>query len=173
MYNNKLKTDKMKKIGIIGSGIVAQTLGGGFLKHGYQVMLGTRDKSKLAEWQKGGSEVAVPICKRGARSARTRRRRVSGRGRAARGAGPERRRNPARAQGHLDKGKGAIRSDSRRGRRLPLAHRPRRTTQSGRSRRRRTTPAICRGCSIWSWRARTARERRYSWPTHGRPRRSL
>lgn len=42
----------MKKIGIIGSGIVAQTLGTGFLKHGYQVMLGTRDKSKLAEWQK-------------------------------------------------------------------------------------------------------------------------
>ena len=43
----------MKKIGIIGSGIVAQTLGAGFLKHGYQVMLGTRDKSKLADWQKG------------------------------------------------------------------------------------------------------------------------
>lgn len=43
----------MKKIGIIGSGIVAQTLGTGFLKHGYQVMLGTRNKSKLADWQKG------------------------------------------------------------------------------------------------------------------------
>ena len=43
----------MKKIGIIGSGIVAQTLGTGFLKHGYQVMVGTRDKSKLAEWQRG------------------------------------------------------------------------------------------------------------------------
>ena len=43
----------MKKIGIIGSGIVAQTLGSGFVKHGYQVMLGTRDKSKLAGWQKG------------------------------------------------------------------------------------------------------------------------
>jgi predicted dinucleotide-binding enzyme len=42
----------MKKIGIIGSGIVAQTLGTGFLKHGYQVMLGTRDKSKLDKWQK-------------------------------------------------------------------------------------------------------------------------
>jgi len=42
----------MKKIGIIGSGIVAQTLGTGFLKHGYQVMVGTRDKSKLAEWQR-------------------------------------------------------------------------------------------------------------------------
>jgi predicted dinucleotide-binding enzyme len=42
----------MKKIGIIGSGVVAQTLGSGFLKHGYKVMLGTSDKSKLAEWQK-------------------------------------------------------------------------------------------------------------------------
>ncbi len=40
----------MKKIGIIGSGNVAQALGTGFIKHGYQVMLGTRDKQKLAEW---------------------------------------------------------------------------------------------------------------------------
>ncbi len=40
----------MKTIGIIGSGIVAQTLGAGFLKHGYKVMLGTRDKSKLSDW---------------------------------------------------------------------------------------------------------------------------
>jgi predicted dinucleotide-binding enzyme len=37
-------------IGIIGSGAVAQTLGAGFLKHGYGVMLGTRDKSKLSAW---------------------------------------------------------------------------------------------------------------------------
>ena len=48
----------MKKIGIIGSGIVAQTLGAGFLKHGYQVMVGTRDKSKLTEWQKGAGAKA-------------------------------------------------------------------------------------------------------------------
>ena len=46
--NNRI----MKKIGIIGSGIVAQTLGAGFVKHGYQIMLGTRDTSKLLEWQK-------------------------------------------------------------------------------------------------------------------------
>jgi predicted dinucleotide-binding enzyme len=39
------------KVGIIGSGIVAQTLGSGFLKYGYDVMLGTRDVSKLLEWQ--------------------------------------------------------------------------------------------------------------------------
>lgn len=41
----------MKKIGILGSGGVAKTLGNGFLKHGYKVMLGSRDVSKLAEWQ--------------------------------------------------------------------------------------------------------------------------
>ena len=40
-----------KKIGIIGSGLVAQALGTGFLNYGYPVMLGTRDASKLNEWQ--------------------------------------------------------------------------------------------------------------------------
>jgi predicted dinucleotide-binding enzyme len=38
------------KIGIIGSGDVAKTLGGGFLKHGHEVMLGTREPAKLADW---------------------------------------------------------------------------------------------------------------------------
>jgi len=37
-------------IGIIGSGIVAQTLGAGFLTHGHAVRLGTRDAGKLAGW---------------------------------------------------------------------------------------------------------------------------
>ena len=32
--------------------MVAQVLGSGFLKHGYEVMMGTRDVSKLADWQK-------------------------------------------------------------------------------------------------------------------------
>jgi len=41
----------MKKIGIIGSGVVGKTLGLGFIKYGYDVMLGTRDKTKLTEWQ--------------------------------------------------------------------------------------------------------------------------
>jgi 8-hydroxy-5-deazaflavin:NADPH oxidoreductase len=40
------------KVGILGSGIVAQVLASGFLKHGYDVMAGTRDPAKLAEWQK-------------------------------------------------------------------------------------------------------------------------
>jgi predicted dinucleotide-binding enzyme len=43
------------KIGILGSGVVAQSLGSGFLKHGYEVMLGTRDQSKLSEWQASGN----------------------------------------------------------------------------------------------------------------------
>ena len=34
------------KIGIIGSGIVGQTLAAGFLKHGHQAILGTRDPKK-------------------------------------------------------------------------------------------------------------------------------
>jgi len=38
------------KVGILGSGIVARTLGAGFLTHGHAVMLGTRDPAKLGEW---------------------------------------------------------------------------------------------------------------------------
>ncbi len=38
------------KIGILGSGVVAQTLGDGFLRHGHDVALGTRDAGKLADW---------------------------------------------------------------------------------------------------------------------------
>jgi len=38
------------KIGIIGSGSVAQTLGSGFLSKGHEVMLGTRYESKLGAW---------------------------------------------------------------------------------------------------------------------------
>jgi predicted dinucleotide-binding enzyme len=41
----------MKKIGILGSGIVAKTLAAGFVKHGYQAMLGTRDTAKLNDWK--------------------------------------------------------------------------------------------------------------------------
>ncbi len=48
----------MKKIGILGSGQVAQALGNGFLKYGYEVMLGTRDASKLAEWKSKSAGIA-------------------------------------------------------------------------------------------------------------------
>jgi predicted dinucleotide-binding enzyme len=40
------------KIGVIGSGIVGQVLAAGFLKHGHEVMLGTRDpqKPEVQKW---------------------------------------------------------------------------------------------------------------------------
>ena len=38
------------KIGVIGSGTVAKTLGAGFLKHGHRVILGTREAAKLGDW---------------------------------------------------------------------------------------------------------------------------
>jgi predicted dinucleotide-binding enzyme len=38
------------KIGVLGSGDVAKTLAGGFIKHGHQVVLGTRDASKLKDF---------------------------------------------------------------------------------------------------------------------------
>lgn len=39
-------------VGILGSGIVGQTLGAGFLKHGHAVMMGTRnpDGSEVRGW---------------------------------------------------------------------------------------------------------------------------
>ncbi len=47
------------KVGIIGSGVVAQTLGAGFLKHGHEVALGTRDPAKLKDWQAKNKSAAV------------------------------------------------------------------------------------------------------------------
>jgi len=38
------------KVGVLGSGDVAKVLATGLLKHGHQVMLGTRSASKLADW---------------------------------------------------------------------------------------------------------------------------
>jgi predicted dinucleotide-binding enzyme len=38
------------KIGVIGSGDVAKTLASGFLKHGYETMIGSRDGGKLSDW---------------------------------------------------------------------------------------------------------------------------
>ena len=38
-------------IGILGSGSVGQALGKGFIKHGYEVMIGTRSPEKLSEWK--------------------------------------------------------------------------------------------------------------------------
>jgi 8-hydroxy-5-deazaflavin:NADPH oxidoreductase len=38
------------RVGILGSGDVGTTLAAGFLEHGHQVMVGTRETSKLAAW---------------------------------------------------------------------------------------------------------------------------
>ena len=38
------------KVGIIGSGVVGQTLAAGFVKHGHEAALGTRDPAKLKDW---------------------------------------------------------------------------------------------------------------------------
>jgi 8-hydroxy-5-deazaflavin:NADPH oxidoreductase len=38
------------KVGVLGSGDVAKTLAGGFLKHGHQVKVGSRSPAKLADW---------------------------------------------------------------------------------------------------------------------------
>jgi len=38
------------KIGVLGSGGVAQTLAAGFLKHGHAVKVGSRTPAKLADW---------------------------------------------------------------------------------------------------------------------------
>jgi predicted dinucleotide-binding enzyme len=39
-------------IGILGSGVVGQALANGFIKHGYDVMVGTRSPAKLTDWKK-------------------------------------------------------------------------------------------------------------------------
>jgi predicted dinucleotide-binding enzyme len=48
----------MSKIGVIGSGQVGETLANGFAKHGSEVMRGSRDPSKLAEWKRSAGAKA-------------------------------------------------------------------------------------------------------------------
>jgi predicted dinucleotide-binding enzyme len=49
-----------RKVGVIGSGKVGETLADGFLKHGYTVMRGSRDPVKLAEWKRSaGANASV------------------------------------------------------------------------------------------------------------------
>jgi 8-hydroxy-5-deazaflavin:NADPH oxidoreductase len=46
-------------VGVLGSGVVAQTLAAGFLQYGHSTMLGTRDPSKLAEWSSTHAKARV------------------------------------------------------------------------------------------------------------------
>lgn len=47
------------KVGVLGSGDVAKTLAGGFIRHGHQVRMGTRSPAKLAEWASANPSIAV------------------------------------------------------------------------------------------------------------------
>jgi hypothetical protein len=47
------------KVGVLGSGDVSKSLAAGFIKHGHQVMVGTRDAAKLAEWKKANPKAQV------------------------------------------------------------------------------------------------------------------
>ncbi|MCA9758860.1 MAG: NAD(P)-binding domain-containing protein [Candidatus Eisenbacteria bacterium] len=47
------------KVAVLGSGVVAQTLGAGFLAHGHEVALGTRDPKKLESWNTEHSAARV------------------------------------------------------------------------------------------------------------------
>ena len=50
----------IKRVGVLGSGQVGQLLSDGFLKHGYEVMRGSREPSKLASWKAvAGSKAAT------------------------------------------------------------------------------------------------------------------
>jgi hypothetical protein len=39
-----------KKVGILGTGMVGQVLASGFMKHGHQVMIATREPGKVSDW---------------------------------------------------------------------------------------------------------------------------
>ncbi|HEY4105961.1 MAG TPA: NAD(P)-binding domain-containing protein [Polyangiaceae bacterium] len=48
----------MKKVAVVGSGVVGQVLADGFLKHGYEVIRASRDPSKLDDWKKSAGAKA-------------------------------------------------------------------------------------------------------------------
>lgn len=47
------------KVGILGSGVVAQTLAGGFLRYGHDVMVGTSNASRLADFRQKNPNVKI------------------------------------------------------------------------------------------------------------------
>jgi predicted dinucleotide-binding enzyme len=42
--------ESIMKVGVLGSGGVAQTLAAGFARHGHDTMVGTRNRAKLTDW---------------------------------------------------------------------------------------------------------------------------
>lgn len=50
----------MKKVAILGSGTVGETLANGFLKHGFEVMRASREPKKLEDWKsKAGGRAQI------------------------------------------------------------------------------------------------------------------
>lgn len=49
----------MQKVAVLGSGTVGEVLSNGFLKHGYSVVRGSRDASKLAAWAEGKANASA------------------------------------------------------------------------------------------------------------------
>ena len=47
------------RVGVLGSGDVGQTLAAGFLKHGHEAMIGTREPARLAAWHKANPKAKV------------------------------------------------------------------------------------------------------------------
>tara|TARA_Y100001972_G_scaffold124522_1_gene173855 strand:+ start:4411 stop:5052 length:642 start_codon:yes stop_codon:yes gene_type:complete len=57
----------MKRIGILGSGNVGRTLADGFIKHGYEVKMGTGNPDKLSDWlENAGDQGSVGTFKEAA-----------------------------------------------------------------------------------------------------------
>jgi hypothetical protein len=47
------------RFGVLGSGVVGQTLAAGFLQYGNEAMIATREPAKLADWQKAHPQAKV------------------------------------------------------------------------------------------------------------------
>jgi len=47
------------KVGVLGSGDVAKALAAGFLKHGHEVMMGSRTPARLREWASGHPKASI------------------------------------------------------------------------------------------------------------------
>ncbi|MDQ3910044.1 MAG: NAD(P)-binding domain-containing protein [Thermoproteota archaeon] len=58
----------MSKVGILGSGDVGKTLSKGFLKHGYQVSIGSDHSEKLAEFKRENPQMEIVTFERAAQS---------------------------------------------------------------------------------------------------------
>lgn len=59
-----------KKVAVIGSGVVGETLANGFIKHGYEVTRASRDPQKLHDWAaKAGSKASTANFEDAAKSA--------------------------------------------------------------------------------------------------------